>query len=592
MCGIAGEIRTDGAEADRDVVGRMTAALAARGPDGEGLWSDGPVALGHRRLSIIDLSDASAQPMTDDAAGLAIVFNGCIYNHRELRAELGPQCFRTSGDTEVILRAYERWGLDFVQHLVGMFAIVLVDRAAGRVVLVRDRLGIKPLYVTRVGAAVRVASTLPALLAGGGVDTRIDDVALHHYLSWHSIVPAPRTILRGVRKLPPATLRVIDRDGSERDLRYWEPRYERDPERASWSDADWREAVHDALRTAVRRRTVADVPVGVLLSGGVDSSLIVELLAEEGLADGIETFSIGFEDRGGRAGDEFRWSDAVAQRFGTAHHRLRVGVDDLPSAVCAAVGAMSEPMGTHDATAFFLLARAVSEHVTVVQSGQGADEVFGGYGYHRIDPGARRKDAYRAFTRAFRDRPHRSVLRAVEDEHALLEDPSGALVKSAFRSGGADTPLDVVLRLDTHVLMPDDPVKRVDTMTMAWGVEARVPFLDHELVELVAAAPPHLKSGRGGKTLLKDIARPLLPEGVVDRPKGYFPVPDLLEPTGPLLDLVEDALDSETARGRGLLRRGFVDEMLVDPGALLPTGGNRLWQLAVLELWLQEHGIR
>src|SRR3954449_1431669 len=212
MCGICGEIRFDGAPPDVHPTAAMTATMTSRGPDGEGLWRDGAAVLGHRRLAIIDLSEAGAQPMVDDSAWCAIVFNGCIYNHHELRRELRAvgHRFASDSDTEVVLKAYRHWGDGFVDHLVGMFAFALLDRAAGRTVLVRDRLGIKPLYLADVDGGLRFGSTLPALLAGGGVDTSLDPVALHHYLSWHSIVPAPRTLLRGVRKLPPATMRVIE----------------------------------------------------------------------------------------------------------------------------------------------------------------------------------------------------------------------------------------------------------------------------------------------------------------------------------------------------------------------------------------------
>src|SRR3954447_19811478 len=310
MCGIAGEVRFDGGIPDVAAVAAMCDTLARRGPDGSGGWQSGPVALGHRRLKIIDLSDAGAQPMVDPVLGLTVVFNGIIYNYRELRAELqaaGHRFFSTS-NTEVVLKAYAEWGSDCVDRLLGMFAIVVVERATGRVVLARDRLGIKPLYVSRGPGRVRFASSLPALVRAGGVDTSIDPVALHHYMSFHSVVPAPRTILRGARKLPPATLLRTAPDGKRSERRWWDPPFTRDPERAGWSAEDWRDAVLEALRIAVRRRMVADVPVGVLLSGGLDSSLIVGLLAQEGQR-GLATFSIGFPDAGGRQGNEFAYSD-------------------------------------------------------------------------------------------------------------------------------------------------------------------------------------------------------------------------------------------------------------------------------------------
>ena len=592
MCGIAGEVTNDRAHApDRDAVARMTGAMRSRGPDGEGCWSAGRVALGHRRLSIIDLSDTGAQPMVDAELGLAVAFNGCVYNYEELRAELSDHYrFTSTSDTEVVLKAYHRWGERFVDHLVGMFAIALVDQRRDRVLLVRDRLGVKPLYVAELPGRTRFASSLPALLAGGGVDTRLDPAGLHHYLTWHSIVPAPRTILRGVRKLPPATVRVLEPGRAPRDHVYWQPSYTRRPEHAGWGAQDWQEAVRDALRTAVRRRTVADVEVGVLLSGGLDSSLLVALLAEEGHRP--STFSIGFADRDGVAGDEFAYSDAVAQKFGTEHHRIHVGDDELATAVGQAVASMSEPMGTHDVTAFHLVCREVSRHVKVVQSGQGADEVFAGYRYHQPAAGAPRDRAARLLHAAFADHDHDGLARVLRPDWLTDRDVSGDLLAEHLGRPGADTALDAVLRTDTHLLMPDDPVKRVDNMAMAWGVEARVPFLDQDLVELVAACPPQLKSGQGGKAVLKDIGREVLPIEVVDRPKGYFPVPALTRLDGDVLDLLRSTLTSAAARRRGVLRPDHVDGLLDDPnGRTTKVGGNELWQVGVLELWLQQHGI-
>ncbi len=277
MCGLAGEFRRDATRANVAAVEQMAATMCDRGPDGSGVWSQGAVALGHRRLKIIDLSAASGQPIVDSAAGLAGVFNGCIYNYRELRAELQAKGhhFFSTGDSEVVVKAYAEWGLDFVDHLIGMFAVAISERDTGRLVLARDRLGIKPLYLAESAGVVRFASTLPALLAGGGVDTGIDPVALGHYLSFHSIVPPPRTILRGVTKLPPATVRVYEADGRSHERVYWDPPFLRRDEHAGWSERDWQDALHESLTTAVRRRMVADVPVGVLLSGGLDSSLVV-----------------------------------------------------------------------------------------------------------------------------------------------------------------------------------------------------------------------------------------------------------------------------------------------------------------------------
>ncbi|GAA4937027.1 asparagine synthase (glutamine-hydrolyzing) [Nonomuraea thailandensis] len=595
MCGLSGELRFDGAEADIGAVGRMAEAMHERGPDGSGLWSQGPVALGHRRLKIIDLSDKAAQPMVDGELGLAVVFNGCLYNYGELRDELrgaGYRFFSTS-DTEVLVKAFHRWGPACVERFKGMFAFAVHERDTGRLTLGRDRLGIKPMYVAEGARRLRFASSLPALLAAGEVDTGIDPVALHHYMTFHSLVPGERTILSGVRKLPPATVRVIEPDGGGTEHRYWEPAHTRGalPEHAGLSGPEWCQAVLEALRVAVRRRMVADVPVGVLLSGGLDSSLIVALLAEQGQQD-LATFSIGFEPAGGERGEEFAYSDLVARRFGTDHHRIRIPDARLMDGLQDAVRAMSEPMVSHDCVAFYLLSQEVARHVKVVQSGQGADEVFAGYSWFPPLAGVPREQAAEVYAREFFDRPHDGLAAILSPDRLLERDASGDFVRAHLGRPGAETALDAVLRLETTAMLVDDPVKRVDNMTMAHGLEARTPFLDHELVELAAACPAELKLAHGGKGVLKDAARRLLPAEIVDRPKGYFPVPAVRHVDGALLDLVRDALTSRAARERGLFRQDYVDRLLADPEQdRATTGVNTLWQLGLLELWLQTHGV-
>src|SRR5215207_8245735 len=414
----------------------MSAALAPRGPDGDGIWFHNGSALAHRRLAIIDLSERGAQPMVDEELGLTVVFNGIIYNHRGLRAELegAGMRFRSTSDTEVLLKGWAEWGERMLDRLVGMFAFCLVEHASGRCVLARDRLGKKPLYLHELrDGGLRIASSLPAIVAGGGVDTRVDPVALHHYLSFHSVVPAPHTILRGVRKLPPATVLVLEPDGRRRERRYWDPPFERDPARADWTAEDWDAAIMDALRVAVARRMVADVPVGILLSGGLDSSLIVALLAEQG-QHGLATFSVGFEDVGEREGDEFEFSDLVAAEFATDHHQIRVGPERLLPALPRAIEAMSEPMVSHDAVAFYLLSDEVAKVRKVVQSGQGADEVFGGYYWYPplLEAAGDGLDVYAS---TFFDRDHSgvaSLLRTPVDD-----DPSRAFAADWFSRPGA-----------------------------------------------------------------------------------------------------------------------------------------------------------
>ena len=385
----------------------MTGTMSDRGPDGAGMWAQGPLALGHRRLKIIDLSERAAQPLVDGELGLTVVFNGCIYNHHELRRELEGHGYRffSSGDTEVVVKAYHHWGDRFVEHLTGMFAFCLAERDSGRVLLGRDRLGIKPLYLAETPGALRFASTLPALLADPGVDTAIDPGSLHNYLSLHAVVPAPRTIFKGVQKLPPATILTIEPDGRRHEHVYWDVSIGPRREDRAMTEAEWKDAVLDAMRRAVERRRIADVPTGVLLSGGLDSSLIVALLAESGHED-LKTFSIGFESVGEVAGDEFRYSALVARRFGTEHEQIRIDSARMIDALPGAITAMSEPMVSHDAVAFYLLSQEVAKHVKVVQSGQGADEVFAGYHWYppMLEPGAAAGGGVLAYSNAFFDR--------------------------------------------------------------------------------------------------------------------------------------------------------------------------------------------
>ena len=589
MCGIAGEFRFDGVAPVRLRLERMVAKLARRGPDGEGLHFDGPVALGHRRLAIIDLSERSHQPMLDTTLGLALVFNGTIYNYPQLRAELigKGHVFHSDGDTEVILRAYAEWGEACVSRLHGAFAFGLWDARAQKLLLARDRLGIKPLYFSQDAGSIRFASTPQALLAGGEINTGIDPIALHHHFTLHAVVPAPRTLLAGIRKLPPATALLIDRQGRSQTRQYWQLDARR-PEKPL-TETEWTEVIHAALRDAVKKRLlIADVKVGVLLSGGLDSSLLVALLAEQGVED-LMTFSVGFEDHPEERGNEFEYSDAVAEHFATRHHQFHIPNNQVLARLPEAVEQMAEPMVGQDAVAFYLLSEQVSRSVKVVQSGQGADEVFGGYYWYPRMHAETEGTPLERFRRHYFDRDHAEYLEMIAPAfHGA--DFTAETITARLSEPNADSFLDQVLRMDTTMLITDDPVKRVDNMTMAWGLEARVPFLDHELVELAARMPPELKLASGGKHILKRIARGLVPDAVIDRKKGYFPMPALKYVRGEFFDFMADILNSQTCRNRGLFQRAYVEKLLAAPEQHhTRIQGSKLWHLALLEFWLQMH---
>ena len=589
MCGIAGELRFDRRPADLAAVERITHHLAPRGPDAHGFHSQGPIALGHRRLKIMDLAEASGQPMIDSDLGMSMVFNGAIYNYPELRAELEALGYRffSGGDTEVLLKGYHAWGEKLLPKLNGMFAFAVWERDQQSLFIARDRLGVKPLYLSRTGERLRFASSLPALVQGGDIAKTLDAVALNHYLNFHAVVPAPRTILAGVEKLPPATWMRIDADGKVEQKTWWTLQFGPQGDEAGYGLEEWRDQVLHTMREAVAIRQRAAVDVGVLLSGGVDSSMLVGLLREAGV-ENLLTFSIGFQDAGGERGDEFQYSDLIAQRFATRHHQLRIGEHEILDQLPNAFRAMSEPMVSHDCIAFYLLSREVAKHCKVVQSGQGADELFAGYHWYPQVDGA--DDAFAAYRAAFFDREHDEYAACVQPAW-LTGDMAGDFVREHFAMPGASAAVDKALRLDSTVMLVDDPVKRVDNMTMAWGLEARTPFLDYRVAELSARIPAQFKLPDGGKYVLKEAARKVIPSEVIDRPKGYFPVPGLKHLEGATLGWVRDLL-LDPSQDRGLFNPTMLDQLLTNPQSqLTPLRGSKLWQLAALNLWLSEQGL-
>lgn len=611
MCGICGEFFWNGKQADAAGLSPMLQAIEQRGPDDGGTWGIEQVAFGHRRLSIIDLSADGHQPMMDGE--LTLVFNGCIYNYQALTAELIElgQTFQTQSDTEVILKAYRQWGMDCVARFEGMFAFAIWDDYNQQLLMARDRLGIKPLYYAPVDGGFVFASNTQAILASqhrAQIDTSIDPVGLHHQFTLHGVIPAPHTLLKGIRKLEPGHWLIVDPDGQMYKKRYWFLEAKR-PQNAlkndqAWSkfglsesssEAEWIEAMRQALKQAVHKRlTAADVPVGVLLSGGLDSSLIVALLAEAGIKD-IRTFSIGFEDVPEEKGSEFEYSDLVVERYKTQHQKYLIENAQVLPRLQDAVDQMSEPMFGQDAVAFYLLSEQVSQDVKVVMSGQGADEVFAGYFWYpqMVESFAKRQAGDQPvdhFAPFYFDRSHEEWLEMVNPQYHI-EDVTRIAINDLLQETDADSFIDQILRLDTTTLIVDDPVKRVDNMTMAWGLEARVPFLDHTLVELAMAAPESLKL-QDFKYILKEIARGIVPDEVIDRPKGYFPMPALKFVRGAFYDYMQVILTSPAAKARGIFNPEYIEKLLANPDApesFTAIQGSKLWHAALLELWLQRH---
>ena len=585
MCGICGQLRFDGDTPSSESLDNMMNKLARRGPDSNGKWLEGTIGFGHQRLSIIDLSSSGSQPMIDSLLKLTLVFNGTIYNYKQLRSRLIGKgySFFSSSDTEVIIKAYHYWGEDCVNHLDGMFAFAIWDKPSKKLFIARDRMGIKPLYYNLTNKAFTFASNSQALLTQD-LDKSVNPIALQQQLSLHGVVPAPNTIINGIKKLKPGTYIVLSEKGDIKEQTYWHPSATR-PE-GNVSEQDYIARTHELLTAAVTKRMAAsDVPIGVLLSGGLDSSLVVALLKEAGHRD-IRTFSIGFEDIDDESGSEFEFSDQVVSKFKTDHKKYLLSNQKVLPRLSEAVMNMSEPMVGQDAIAFYLLSEQVSKHTKVVLSGQGADEAFAGYfWYPRM--AKENGDEIESFSKHYVDRPHEEYLQTVMPIYQG-ENHTHKWLSKEFLKPGADSFIDKVFRTDMTRLIVDDPVKRVDNMTMAWGLEARVPFMDTELVEWALKIPPALKMREEGKYPLKKIARELLPSSVIDRKKGYFPMPALKYIQGDFLEFMSDILLSSSCRNRGIFDQKYINKVINSPRDYMTSlNGSRLWHLALLEFWMQ-----
>jgi len=585
MCGICGQLRFDNNSVNLSSLNKMMDKISRRGPDSSGHWIDNNVGFGHQRLSIIDLSNFGSQPMVDETLDLILVFNGTIYNYKELRQYLKTKGYNffSHSDTEVIIKSYHYWGKGCVSKLDGMFAFCIWDKKNDQLFIARDRMGIKPFYYNITDKAFSFASNTQALISIGA-DKSINPIALQQQLSLHAVIPAPNTILNGINKIKPGTTLTVDSNCRVTESTYWYPDAAR-PE-TSLTDEQYIERTHELLTDAViKRMSASDVPIGVLLSGGLDSSLLVGLLKEAG-HENIRTFSIGFEDIGDEAGSEFEYSDQIVDKFQTKHKKYVISNSQVLPRLGEAISNMAEPMVGQDAVAFYLLSEEVSKHIKVVLSGQGADEAFGGYFWYpkmQLEPGS---DLER-FSRHYVDRTYEEYLLTVNSNYHTGNHTMNWLDKE-FAKPNADEFMDKVFRTDITRLIVDDPVKRVDNMTMAWGLEARVPFMDYKLIEHALSIPPSLKMRDEGKYPLKKISRGLLPDSVIDRKKGYFPMPALKYVQGEFLEFMSDILTSSKCKNRSVFNQNFVQKIINEPQKFMTAlNGSRLWHLALLEYWLQ-----
>jgi asparagine synthase (glutamine-hydrolysing) len=581
MCGICGQIRFDGSRVEEKTIEAMNDKIARRGPDDVGSWFYQNISFGHRRLSIIDLSSHAHQPMVDEKLGITLVFNGTIYNYLELKQDLiaqGYEFFSTS-DTEVIIKAYHKWGEGCIAKFDGMFAFALFDKVNNQTLIARDRMGIKPLYYTHNNKHFSFASNTQALLTLD-IDKNISPNALQMQLSLHASIPAPNTIIQGIKKFKPAHYMLI-KNGKITEKQYWQPQ----ARRQNLSENQYLEITKDLLYQAVAKRMGAsDVEIGVLLSGGLDSSLIVGILDKLGHKN-INTFSIGFEGVGTEIGSEFEYSDLVVDKFRTKHHKIIIPNSQVLSRLPEAVHNMAEPMVAQDAVAFYLLSEKVSQHMKVVLSGQGADEAFCGYFWYP-KMASETGDEVERFAKHYLDRPYDEYLQTINKQYQT-KDTTREWLSEEFNQDNADEFIDKVLLLDITKLIVDDPVKRVDNMTMSFGLEARVPFMDYKLVEHALTIPFEIKAKRA-KYPLVNIARGLVPDRVIDRKKGYFPMPALKYVRGEFLDFMVDILKSSKCQNRGIYNQQFIDKIIKNPDNYMTAlRGSRLWHLSLLEYWLQ-----
>jgi asparagine synthase (glutamine-hydrolysing) len=618
MCGIAGIADVTGRPVDGRLLRAMTTVQAHRGPDGDGFVYRGPVGLGHRRLAIIDLATGD-QPMANEDGSVWIVFNGEIYNFRELRRDLEAKgaTFRTTSDTEVILRAYEAEGPDCVRLLRGMFAFAILDERTRRLFLARDRAGIKPLVYSWNGQRLIFASELKGILEDPAFPRTLDRNGLGDYLT-HHYVPAPRTIFSAARKLPPASTLLLSLDGGAPVVsRYWSLRFA--PAGAT-TEAEWVEGLRDRLDSAVRSHMVSDVPIGAFLSGGVDSSTVVALMARASSSP-IRTFAIGFQESGF---DELDYARQVATRYGTEHHEYVVtpkALEVLPKLVWH----FDEPFADSSAIPTYYVSQITRQHVTVALSGDGGDENFAGYRRYaralelrtrnsgvtgllrplialtaRLLPVGAPGQAYASLLAAagveqyFRlvtyERAETLRRLLCEELRGLADSAADATLFSRLEAEiGSTDYVSALQQIDIRTYLPDDILTKVDRVSMAVSLEARVPLLDHVLMEYVATVPSSLKLRAGtGKYLLKRAMADYLPAEILDRRKMGFGVPLGAWLRGELRDYAHDVLLSKAARERGVFRISEVERLLRVHDSGRRDWSARLWALMCFELWMRE----
>jgi len=583
MCGICGEFKFKERPFDDLKLTGLMDSIASRGRDSKGTFKNSEVFLGHHRLSIIDTSEKSNQPMVIE--NYVIVFNGIIYNYKDIRKKLIAKghVFKSAGDTEVIVRSYMEYGDKCVDHFDGVFSFCIYNSINKNIFLARDRIGIKPLYYSINDDELIFSSSMTGILKNRN-NYEINPIALHYQFTLHSVVPAPHTIINGINKLEPGHTLNVNKSGYAYLNKYFDIN---ETELINYKEDEIISNIDVLLNNAVEKRlNIADVPVGILLSGGLDSSLITAISKK--YKERINTFSIGFNTINEEIGNEFYYSDLVSQDFNTSHKKYNISDDDLYNNLDNVISSMSEPMFSQDSSAFFLLAEKVSLSNKVVLSGQGADEVFGGYfWYEQImkDSGTNDTEILSNyyFDRTFDS--YRKVIneKYVDDNYVFNE------IDKKFKQMDSDlSTLDKVFRLELSTLIIDDPVKRVDNMTMSHALESRVPFLDIELIKFMLSVKGKSKINKSSKYYLKNLAERYLKKEVIYRDKFYFPVPPLKLIKDKFYKYCKDILSSEAALQRGIYKKEYISKLLAKPNNNFTNlNGNELWHFTLLERWLQ-----
>jgi len=583
MCGICGELKFKDYSFNEEKLTALIDSISNRGRDSNGIFRNNDIFLGHHRLSIIDTSKKSNQPMK--VGNYIIAFNGIIYNYIDLRNRLIAKghVFNSSGDTEVIIKMFIEYGDNCINHLDGVFAFCIYDTEKKNMFLARDRFGIKPLYYSINEKHIIFSSSVKGIISYKN-NTQINPIALNYQFTLHSVVPAPHTIINDINKLEPGCVMNISKSGKKYIYKYF------DIEKIGISDFSDNEIIEKSkflLNEAIRKRLeVADVPVGILLSGGLDSSLITAISKK--YKDKISTYSIGFNSINEEVGDEFYYSDIVSKFFKTKHSKYNISDDELFENLDSVVKDMSEPMFSQDSSAFYLLAQKVSQSKKVVLSGQGADEVFGGYFWYEKIMNEKNLTDIESISKFYLDRNFESYQSAINQNYVHDNFVVNDIKDRCQNMSPNLTTLDKVFRLEMSMFIIDDPVKRIDNMTMSHALEARVPFLDRDLVEFMLTVKASNKINKAPKYYLKKISEEYLNNDIIYRDKFYFPVPPLKILKDKFYNYCKEILTSECALDRGLYNREYINKLIKEPNNNFTNiNGNELWHFTLLERWLQ-----